>query len=872
MRLYREVTVDLARISLEADDAERCSTLLAELDPVDYGDLSVRLLRAKALTRLKDRIALIAEVEAIAKDLSGGAKRKHEKESAAFCRDAIAVLAPERTDLLKRLHELCEGKRSRNKRVVLVAALLAVVGTGGFLLWPTGPAALLEKARTATAEGDREEAAALIARLVEEYPDSPETQEALRLQSLAEADRKRAVIAPVAPNVRKRAEESIPEWIAAIRALPAEPARRTLQAMLELLVGPDGAGLRPPVLLKAHAPLTQAVQTLARNLRLRTDVLASLKMQAQNQRPKAEVVRALLQEASGFVSDGYVDDAAAARDLLQAIDESDPADAYVLNLREVDQALKQLRSALKSAGPDFDGCRRIVAAFDLEDDYEVCREDAPKMLVAGRLDEADECYVRLEKRLEQFQQDPVLQPLHEEAVKRQIPQFLRDRRSQIAEIHRGIEAAKAAERADDFAAAGRIYADLAKRYWFVRFENVFAVPLRVETVPAGARVSVDGREVGTSPLTVRYTWASQTSVTVDAPGFQPATEVLDTTDAAPVAKIVVRLTLKPHWTSSVSPTVSVRPTVVGEDVLVVDRAGRVTLHASLTGDVAWARQLGGLEGVRSRPGVTPTLIAVARVDGRLAFLSTQDGTVLEEVEVGRPVGDVATSGDLIAVAVQPRQLVVFQGRKPHREVALAADPTAGVVAAHGAFWVGNADGDVERVEIATGTRRTVELERARAHVIGIAATRAGVLVTTADGSLYALDASGSPKWRTSDLGDVVGTPAAAGSTVACVDRQGRVLLFDALSGAPKGQQDMRGEPLGGLLGVEERFVGATAGGNVWIFDARTMKVLVDAPAGPDASKLPPGDLGGGRLALPAREKQFQVVRLVDPAPTNETDR
>jgi hypothetical protein len=168
---------------------------------------------------------------------------------------------------------------------------------------------------------------------------------------------------------------------------------------------------------------------------------------------------------------------------------------------------------------------------------------------------------------------------------------------------------------------------------------------------------------------------------------------------------------------------------------------------------------------------------------------------------------------------------------------------------------------VDRVDAVTGRLRHVALSRARAPVLGLAASARGVLATTGAGTLHALDASGTETWRSESLGDLVGDPGAAAGLAATIDRQGRVLLFDLASGEPRGQEDLKAEAIGGLLGVDGFLVASLLDGRNWIYDAEARHTLTHAFATPDPARFAPGWLGGSRVALPAPRRSLQVVTL-----------
>jgi outer membrane protein assembly factor BamB len=310
---------------------------------------------------------------------------------------------------------------------------------------------------------------------------------------------------------------------------------------------------------------------------------------------------------------------------------------------------------------------------------------------------------------------------------------------------------------------------------------------------------------------------------------------------------------------------------VDDSVLVVDRSGRLTLHNSADGTVRWARHLRSLEGVRSRPAFAGGLIYVPFVDGRLNVVHVRDGSVMATEDVGRPIGDAAAVGEIAALVTTARRVVGYRGVRRVLDVPLSSDATTGAVAAHGAFWVGNAAGSVDRVDPAGGVR-TIALPGSNTTVLSVVATPTGTLVTNAEGSLYVLDPQGALQWRTDGLGDLVGAPAQAGDLVAVVDRQGRMLSFDRRTGAPKGQVNLQASAVGGILGIGHVFLATLEDGRLWIQDANGPRLLADVAIGPTGGAFAPGSLGGGRVGLATKGglSVIDVDALVAPTPTDDS--
>src|SRR5205085_7399613 len=179
----------------------------------------------------------------------------------------------------------------------------------------------------------------------------------------------------------------------------------------------------------------------------------------------------------------------------------------------------------------------------IEDAYARARDEAAPLLVAGDIEHAADHYNRLNDLLLQVENDPVLQPLRPVLEGRRIGDFARAKMEMMDTIRKGLEAAAAAEKAGNLAGAASAYAALVRRFELISFDRVFTIPLRVETVPSGARIEMNGRIVGPSPTVVRYGWGSQAVVTASADGFETQSVTLRTADPNP--EPLVRVALAP---------------------------------------------------------------------------------------------------------------------------------------------------------------------------------------------------------------------------------------------------------------------------------------------------------------------------------------
>jgi outer membrane protein assembly factor BamB/tetratricopeptide (TPR) repeat protein len=855
--LWASTTLRLAQAMLEADDPARAGNLAAAVLERQPDDVGARLLRLRAAVAAKDHDGVVVEAQALADRLSTSCSRRVEREAAQFARDAIALLAPERSDLLRTLRGFVEGKPRRTRRVALVGALVAVAAAAGVLTWPESPGSLLARAQQAAADEDRPLALDLVTQLIERFPDSEEAGTAFSLQAqLVPPPSKTRKDAAAKP--RELAQKDAARLTASLQSLPAAPAAVELEALVGGLQ--EGAGLDAANTSRVH----DAIVRLGTEARAQQDALALTRSGRERVKGDAAALRALLAAARTAIAPETRTGLRASHAALAKLVEVAKAETLRRPLRELETAVTALEKTTASHAADVLEVRRLLADSDLEACHTACREQGPRLLVGGRIDELEQLYGELDSGLAALEQDKDLLPVLEAAQRRHIPDFLRERRAVVLDIRKGLEAARAAVEAGDLDAAARAYRALAQRHFSVRLDDLVRVPIAISSVPAGAEVSLNGKPLGTTPLRTDYPWGGPNTLSVKAPGFVPHVTLLDTNDKLPLTKVEARLAPEPRWAAPVVGTIEARPVEIGGDVLVCDRSGRLTLFAGADGRELWARHVKNLEGVRHRPVGSDGQAWVAFLDGRLAPLDLRDGLVGEERRLGRPTGDLAAHDGVVALAVATPAVVGLKRGQQLWETPLTAHVSAGLLAAHDALWLGTANGEVLRLAPQSGDAVRVGPTDARGTVVGLVALPDGLLVTYLAGRLARLARDGSVRWIAADLGDLNGPAALVSERVAVTDRRGRLLLLDAANGAPKGTLEAGRETIGGVLARGELVVALLSDGRLWAVDPVRARVAIDAPLAEKGAQAL-GAVGASDVVVVTRDGR--LLRLPVTAPT-----
>jgi hypothetical protein len=444
----------------------------------------------------------------------------------------------------------------------------------------------------------------------------------------------------------------------------------------------------------------------------------------------------------------------------------------------------------------------------------------------------------------QVDHEDALRPLKEGMDRRGIREFAVSKTVMMATIREGLAAAKAAEEGGNLAGAASTYATLVQQFPLVRFDEVFTIPVRVTTVPSGARVSVNGKEVGPSPCVIRYGWGSQVVVNADAPGFDTASVALAT--ARPPGAGAHRLPTASGRGRSRAPS---RRPARRRRRRPREPHGRVE-RARRDRRARWSVDTGGVEGDRTRGAVLAGIVHVPLLGSTVARSSTWRRASRAVWSSSRPWA-TRRRCPTASRSLDDRVEIYAEDGKPVY-ARLPGMATTGVLADHGAFWVGDARGGISRIDPLTASLHHIA-SGSKEPVVGIAAGAGFLYALTGDGTLLAVEtkaAAAGVAWRRPGVGDSVGAPAEAGDYVAVADRRGLVRLFAVADGTPRGERDAGAALVGALQAFDGRLAATLADGRVWVWSAASDAVVLDL-ALKGTAKVPPVRLTDGTLVVPA---------------------
>jgi outer membrane protein assembly factor BamB/tetratricopeptide (TPR) repeat protein len=288
------------------------------------------------------------------------------------------------------------------------------------------------------------------------------------------------------------------------------------------------------------------------------------------------------------------------------------------------------------------------------------------------------------------------------------------------------------------------YAELVRKYPDLSVYGNIELPVMIESVPLGAKILINDREVGVTPLLVRHPPFAAWRVVLQQPGFTPFETTLETGGSM---RLAAELPRKPAWVFRTAGPVESGVAIDGARVFCGSRDGHVYALNAETGQLIWKYHTGALGDVTAAPVVAGRTLFVGSHDGHLYALDSATGRLRWRFRTGQ--------------TVEGRPCFFDQGR---------------------ALAVGSNDRNVYALSVEDG-RRLWEF-RADGPVVASPALAGDlVLVGSLDRNVYALSTTdGRVRWRFETGGAVTAAPVALDGAVYVGADDGHLYILDGASG------------------------------------------------------------------------------------------
>ncbi|MBI3271042.1 MAG: PQQ-binding-like beta-propeller repeat protein [Planctomycetes bacterium] len=373
--------------------------------------------------------------------------------------------------------------------------------------------------------------------------------------------------------------------------------------------------------------------------------------------------------------------------------------------------------------------------------------------------------------------------------------------------------AQAAEEAGRYAEARDRLRKLFAGYKRAPAARDLTLPLRVETIPPGARVYKDGTLAGESPLTLRLRPGKACEVRAEARGFLPFTRTVREADPATLSVVLEKTFL---WQFSADGALVTRP-LLAKSRLVFGSRDRV-LYAldRLSGSVRWKFAAEASGDFLSSAAPAGERVVAGSNDGHLYGVNLADGTLAWKYTVGRFVksSPALTSDGRLAVVggCDGKVHAVHVASGESVWTFATAGPVLSSPAVLGeVVVVGSDDGSLYGLEAGTG-KKLWALKLGAPVRGGVAMEGGCAFVGCDDGRVSCVNASGTPLWQFRSRAEVVGTPVVSGGSVYFGSRDGGIYAVDRANGLLRWRFDAGHPVVGGGAFSKTKVYFGTEGG------------------------------------------------------------
>jgi len=390
-------------------------------------------------------------------------------------------------------------------------------------------------------------------------------------------------------------------------------------------------------------------------------------------------------------------------------------------------------------------------------------------------------------------------------------------------ICRLMDALSAATKAGDHTTARQQLTALKTQFPLVPFDKIVRMPLRVESLPTGARVTCDGADVGVTPLLLSLTPAEVHKVGVERDGFRPAyTTVTGSDTVSWLGYLRLDASLVYKHTSAVD----VRPSVDADNRLfVVERSGNLVALRHANASVLWTFASGDLSGLLSQPFVHDDIVVITSLDGELRAIDRTSGKLawtMPDMPTEVPPVLIDT---FLALATTDGRLQLLDLSRRAKAVTKPAEPVSALMA-RGSTLI--AVGERGLITAYAVPILEVSWQRRLTDLNSPMATLAGTKVVAANdqGNVQALDlATGRPSWSRQLAPDTIGAPVTTGSDVL-VASPSKLYRLDLATGKDlkpidRLDQDWSGPPV--VIG--DRLIAPLRDGPLQVFDRQSGNAL-----------------------------------------------
>ncbi|MFK7741195.1 MAG: DUF4388 domain-containing protein [Planctomycetota bacterium] len=647
-----KVTLDLLDAMIDNDLAPTAIEIIDDARRTDTMSPQILMREARARQKAKDIDGAIKTLEELVEHF----ENTHARSKVIESLEAIFRLDRTRKDVHKRITQLKRTQTDRIVRVAVFGTVLALVGGSGFIWWQQR--AFEASVVSATSE-------------VQELIESRDlTTARTRFQSwsasLGECQaiedlRSRIAFAEAAEKKRLKdlaRADVLDKLRAAARAGDVGDVATMVQAYIELH---ERADMRDEVINNAGMRTDRLLDGL--------EVAAGKLATEMPPAPDDLLDRDQLTTNRANLLGHYSVELQLAFEGLSALSAQEQLPSFL-----GEERLARIATLLAEFGPRLNMATERTHAYD----QALKRNDTQR-----RLDPTFQAAVEKEKAFD-FDGALELYRMLEQATTEdaELRTHFRDRVTRNATISRLLKEVAEATAKGDYRIAMQHIKALRVSFPDVEFDQIARLPLAITSQPAGARVLVNNKEIGTTPLLLSRRPIDKLAVSLASDRFLPI-QFDVAGDYHP--SLMARLMLTPAATWKHNKAIESRPAAVPDgsgDWLIVDRSGHVRRRsADLARDV-WDFDSEDLSGWLTPPLVRGQTVLIASLDGTLRALSTVDGSLAWQLDDMPCEVTPVLFDSAMAIATTDGQLHAIDLAERRRHSARLAEPAHGALLRH----------------------------------------------------------------------------------------------------------------------------------------------------------------------------------------------
>jgi outer membrane protein assembly factor BamB len=717
----------------------------------------------------------------------------------------------------------------------IAAAALLLVSAIGVALVPISAEDLMMQAHELRAQGDTAGMNELLARIQDEFPDSPEAEQVLGIRAqLDGVSRKKTEQATRAKQAKAR-QSFEPRYERLVQLLESgdiQQAAGTLAQDLQYLKS-DVTGLDPldrqylkreylPALgLKVELYFERARKRIEGDIRYVSSAEQSLKESGLSQHRLEVIVKRLtaIKQSDWPLSASKIDE-----DIGAALDTD--------LIKEMSKEADRFRSFFRARADSFAHLEHVfyrAKSLELKEHIRVAQDNARKVgrdLLAQCEFEKARLIYKTVLDYASSASNPDVREHYAEVIawiaQMNIEGVARRSLEDIDEVTSSLKEVEQLKKEGREDAAYRLMRDLIKEHRLIQFERRYKLPYKVISRPAGARVFVNDQEVGRSPCAIEMGIVERTNVRIEAPGFEMVERRLEIADPSLEGKLDVSLQKVKAWDKSLRGAPEARPVMAGSLVLVPTNEASLLALRATDGGEEWEAKTGMLDRITATPLTDVKRVHFVTIGGEYFAVSLSTGETEKRLKLG---GEIQRDGVLVNgtvyFATRNRKLIAVRDGKILFEKPIAFDPVTALHHYGEEVIVGTADGYVLFHSLADGkeTRRLQSSERS-SFFDGVAAFGDLVVGAAEDGYLYGFDPrEAEPAWRYRMSGSLAWSPVAAGDSIYLPSNEGFLWRIGA-NGKKRGQIDVR-KAMNGPPVEHRGFLYTPAGSRVIAYDIST---------------------------------------------------